>query len=550
MAADGDFLPVLASPLADIVPHGFFAPVSRNQVDELLLAYDRDAARIRDVARMAGSFFGGTLTHFFGGNLRGNDNRPSKSTVEALFAEEGALAHLRATYWQKALLLTDVLDMMPQARRDTWNESIREMKTPEFDQPTVYATLREMLLSREKFFAERVDGIFRNLSGEHLTNSPAGFGQRMIIAYLVSSYGTSNHDRVGYINDLRCIIARLMARGEPKWNASNRVVESARQDRRGEWITLDGGSLRLRAYKCGTAHLEVNPEIAWRLNGVLASLYPNAIPAEFRTKPKKKAKGFVLFDRPLPFSVLDVLSECRPAYEVKGERLFHRERRQLHNTLQLPFGDLDKAVRDQVIEILEAVGGVRHESGYWEFDYLPDRVMREIIETGVMPDQKAHQFYPTPATLAERAVAAAQIEDHHRCVEPSAGQGGLAQFMPKDRTQCVEVSALHARILRAKGHRVAERDFLEWADEQARAGEFHDRIVMNPPFSQGRAQLHLDAARSILATGGRIVAILPASFRGKSAPTGWVYTWSEAIANEFADTSISVVMLAAERASA
>lgn len=547
MGADGAFLPVASSQLADVIPHGFFAPVSRNAVDDLIVAYDRDAAQIRQVSGTAETFFGNVLAYYFDGNLSGRDNRPSKTLVTELFAEDGALKALRATYWQRALLMTDVLDCMPQARRDEWNKSIQQMETPEFDKETVYATLREMLMSRERFFAERVDGIFRNLSGEHLTNSPAGFGQRMIIAHLVSSYGSSNHDRVGYINDLRCIIARFMGRGQPRWNASNQVVESARQDRRGEWITLDGGALRLRAYKCGTAHLEVNPELAWRLNAVLATLYPLAIPSEFRSKPKKKHKEFVLFGQPLPFPVLEMLSECRPSFEVTGERLFERSRRTLPNTIDLPHGAHHNPVREQAIAVLEAIGGVKQERGYWEFDYNPSRVLSEIIETGVIPDQKAHQFYPTPQTVAQRVQAEAQIGANHSILEPSAGLGGLLVGMTPDRVTCVEVASLHAKVLRAKGFRVAERDFIEWAAEQQASGTFWDRILMNPPFSQGRAQLHLDTARGLLATGGRLVAVLPSSFRNKPAPSGWSYTYSEEIANEFADTSISVVVLVATR---
>ena len=39
----------------------------------------------------------------------------------------------KPNYWDKALKLTDVLDCMPQARRDEWSKQIREMTAPEFD---------------------------------------------------------------------------------------------------------------------------------------------------------------------------------------------------------------------------------------------------------------------------------------------------------------------------------------------------------------------------------------------------------------------------------
>lgn len=63
----------------------------------------------------------------------------------------------------------------------------------------------------------------------------------------------------------------------------------------------------VRAYLKGTAHLEVHPEMAWRLNMILANLYPMAIPPQFRQKPKRAPKDFVLMDNPLPFAVLSQL---------------------------------------------------------------------------------------------------------------------------------------------------------------------------------------------------------------------------------------------------
>lgn len=550
MSGDGGgaLLPVPVSHLlAEAAPHGFFAPVSRDTVDELLKQCESDKQRIESVAQMADGFFGRTLTHFIRGNFRGRDDRPTSGAIETLFASAGALRHLYASYWSKALALTDVYDHMPQARRDAWNKSIQDQDTPAFTAENVIPTLRDLLASRERFLAERVDGVFRNLSGEHVTNSPAGFGQRMIISHLVTSYGTTNHDRVGYINDLRCVIARFMGRDEPKWNASHAVVDDARLERRGEWVTLDGGALRLRAYKCGTAHLEVHQDMAWRLNAILSVLHPQAIPASFRTKPKSGRRSFVMQGRPLPFRVLDVLSGMRIAYRRTDEAGCGRSGVVVRNALDLPLGDIDKDVLAEAIAVIESIGGVSKEWRRYEFDYDPRRTIAEIVATGVIPDQKSHQFFPTPSDLAARAVLAAEIEPQHCVLEPSAGQGNLAALLPADRTTCVEISALHCRILRAKGLIAIQRDFLEWADEQRTAGACFDRIVMNPPFSGGRAASHLEAAQGLLAADGRLVAVLPVSFKGRAAPAGWDYQWSESIDNAFADTSISVVLLVARR---
>lgn len=289
----------------------FFAPAATDMISSLVAQYQQGRQRIADVAAYAqGEVFQSVLGYFLTGNATEDRGRVQLSSMAAqLFQEPGAVAQLNAAYWQKALDLTDVYNAMPQDRRSQWNEQIRnpagvkknrggsgEWETPplpDFEEKTVRGTLAGLLNNRAKFLAERVDGIFRALSGEHVTNSPAAFGKRMIIAHVTA------WERVGYINDLRCVIAKFMGRDEPKWDASAPVVTWARRSRRGEWVTLDGGALRLRCYMCGTAHLEVHPDIAWRLNCVLAKLYPAAIPPQFRAKPKKKPKNFVLMGRPL-----------------------------------------------------------------------------------------------------------------------------------------------------------------------------------------------------------------------------------------------------------
>lgn len=525
----------------------FFAPASTDLVDGLMGQYRSMRRRVEEIAAMVTGETAGAVSYFLDGN--GRDSRYGAPSVERLFQIDGALAALNAAYWAKAINLTDVLDAMPQKRRDEWSKSIREMTAPEFDEDTVRATLQDLLLSRSKFFAERVDGIFRNLSGEHVTNSPMGFGKRMVIAHLLSSYGSTNHDRVGYINDLRCVIAKFMGRGELKWNASAQVVEVARRDRRGEWVTLDGGALRLRAYKCGTAHLEVHPDMAWRLNCVLAQLYPTAIPSEFRQKPKRKTKAFQMIQRPLPFAVLEALDDLEPAYSAEKTDDWRNPYRRIkiENAVQFRYNAKERPGFEEAQRILASLGGVLTKDGHWQFDYPPGGVIKEIICSGYLPDQKTHQFYPTPERLARIAVELAEIGPGDTCLEPSAGIGGIADFLPAERTRCVEISDLHCKVLQAKGYDVVRENFIDWAHIEWCKGTRFDRVVMNPPFSENRAQDHLEAAASLVKAGGRLVAILPASMQGKALLPGWHHAWSETFSGEFAGTGVSVSILTAER---
>lgn len=549
---------VLDRPADELVDDAatFFAPVSSDLIDTLIAQYQAMRAKVERVAAvMNGPDLAGAL-HYFAEYAGKQERHLSSSTVEALFDQAGAIAHLNATYWSKAMQLTDVLDAMPQKRRTEWHQQItnpmgqkknhysKEWEIepiPEFNDDNVRSTLKALLSQREAFFAERVDGLFRSLSKTHITNAPEGFGRRMIIARAINEWGTVEHGTAGVINDLRCIIARFMGRDEPKWDATSSVVRYART-RRGEWIDVDGSALRIRCYAIGTAHLEVHPDMAWRLNCVLAQLYPMAIPSQFREKPKKRAKEYRMIGRPLPFSVVARLDTLEPARDVNPDKGYRKD-----TYIKVPgHWDLKPSgkANPEADRVLEGIGGVRVSESRWAFDYDPIEVVKEVVASGCLPDQKAHQFYPTPERLARIAVDLAGIEDQHTCLEPSAGMGGLADLMKEASgwTHCVEVSPLHCKVLESKGHSVTQADFLAWSGQQV------DRIVMNPPFSEGRWQAHTQHAATMVKPGGRLVAILPASTKDKDLLPELECAWSRVYENEFAGTSVSVVILTATKA--
>lgn len=537
----------------------FFAPVSSDLIDGLIGQYQAMRKKVERVAEvMNGPDLEGAL-HYFAEYAGRQDRHLSSRTVDSLFNLEGAIAHLNASFWSKAMQMTDVLDVMPQKRRDEWSEQIQNPlgikkdrysttyevePIPEFNDENVRSTLSALLAQRDRFFSERVDGIFRSLSKTHITNAPEGFGRRMIIAGAIGGYDLVDHNRAGVINDLRCVIAKFMGRDEPKWDASSSVVKFARS-RRGEWIPIDGGALRIRCYMVGTAHLEVHPDMAWRLNCVLAQLYPTAIPSQFRERPKKRPKDFKMIGRPLPFAVVSLLGNLIEARDLSPNRGWRND-----TWVKVPgcydlrpgYGATDQSIAEAG-RVLESIGGTPVSRLRWAFDYDPREVVQEIVASGCLPDQKAHQFYPTPEKLARIAVDLADIEAHHVCLEPSAGMGGLADLMPMDRTTCVEVSPLHCKVLEAKGHTVIAGDFLAQSWQPA------DRVVMNPPFSEGRWQAHTDHAAQQIKRGGKLVAILPASARNRDLP-GFDCTWHGPYDNEFPGTSVSVVILEATKEAA
>jgi len=524
--------------MTEILDQEFFAPASTDMVNTVIGRYRGELTEIENVCQfLHGDGLASVMHYFMDGNRDSRDR--FTGSVEKLFSRDGAIAALNAHYWHHIMQMTDVLDCMPAKRREEWFEHIQKMTTPEFEEETVRATLGELLALRGKFLAERVDGIFQALSRTHVTNQPEGFGKRMILTGVTNDWGAYARSQTGHINDLRSVIAKFMQRDEPDWNASNRLVEIARAYHRGEWLDVDGGALRLRCYKNGNAHLEVHPDMAWKLNQVLALLYPTAIPSQFRTAPKRKVKKeYTLMERPLPFAVLQMLHRMRPLRLIR-ERLTDNR-----NSLEFDYGEKDKHVMAEVEKVLEAIGGIRCTCDYkawWEFDYDPDPVIKSIVVSGCVPDHKSHQYYPTPRGLAARVVELADIGDADTCLEPSAGTGVLADLLPKGRTTCIEVSPLHAQVLAQKGHTVKEVDFLTYE------GQSFDRIVMNPPFSQGRWRSHVEHAASLLSPGGKLAAVIPASAHGKFHVEGLNVVYDGPYNNQFSGASTSVTIMVGEK---
>ncbi len=545
--ATTDRAPITAA--GDVITDTFFAPADTDLIDGLLGSYRLMRTKLADIsATIRSGVNSEAVAYFLSGNLhreRGYHVPP----VGKLFDLPGAVASLNADFWQKALSLTDVYEYMPNERRNDWNEQIREMKAPDFEENAVRATLSELLFSRQKFFSERVDGIFRSLSRSHVTNRPEGFSKRMIIECMFDQWGMCNYDRTGYVDDLRKVIAKFMGRDATGLNTTNKILKIAR-GRSGEWVAIDGGALRVKAFMKGTIHLEIHPDMAWRLNDILAFLHPAAIPAEHRQKPRTKVKSFDLHSNLLPFSVLSVLGDLETERTEPLKR--NRWEEPSPPVTTNPFNrrikgdsDEDKAARAEAEKVLLSLGGVKMNINaftWFEFDYDPTTALEDIQLTGALPEQKTHQFYPTTGKLAAQLLDEADIREGETCLEPSAGMGGLADLMPKAQTTCVEVSPLHCRVLEAKGHNVIEADFLAWA--QTTPQRF-DVVVMNPPFSEGRAVAHLNAAAALVKAGGRLAAILPAGSDRKNLLPGWDCSWSEPMEGMFAGTGVRVVRLMA-----
>lgn len=112
-------------------------------------------------------------------------------------------------------------------------------------------------------------------------------------------------------------------------------------------------------------------------------------------------------------------------------------------------------------------------------------------------------FFPTPKALAERMVSDAGVEAGMKVLEPSAGNGNIAEVMKDNgaNVDVLEISSELRNILTEKGFNVVGNDFMDYTEGG------YDAIVMNPPFSSNQDMKHIKHAYTLLKDGGKLSAI-------------------------------------------
>jgi predicted RNA methylase len=172
--------------------------------------------------------------------------------------------------------------------------------------------------------------------------------------------------------------------------------------------------------------------------------------------------------------------------------------------------ELARPLYAAVNKALAAIGGHwdRRRGGHvFPAGVDPADRLAELLGAGKATSARAAGFFETPPALAAELVAVAQILPGHRVLEPSAGHGAIAERLLKlvgtDNLTVVELLAENCRVLRDRGLDPIQADFLT-ADLD---GPF-DRIVMNPPFDGRQDVRHVNHAFSLLAAGGRLVAVM------------------------------------------
>ena len=154
--------------------------------------------------------------------------------------------------------------------------------------------------------------------------------------------------------------------------------------------------------------------------------------------------------------------------------------------------------------------------------------------TGTRDSRDGKDFYPTPEPVGFKMVEWARIQEGEDVLEPSAGMGAIARYVPNSSSlTAVEPSQKLFPTLQLKAGGFG-RKFIMDIFENLNIVNKYDAILMNPPFGSAGATAiaHVDKAFKHLNEGGRIVALIPRGSTDKKFDKWYQETESAVLVGE------------------
>lgn len=201
------------------------------------------------------------------------------------------------------------------------------------------------------------------------------------------------------------------------------------------------------------------------------------------------------------------------------------------SSVMLPPEILPRPLYEKVNKALNAAGGKwtgkLGKGGKHVFPTDPREALGLAVTSGTIKDtKKFNQAFYTPPEVARIVVQIASVEGK-TVLEPSAGHGALATACRANGAEvtCIEEDRKSCDVLESLGLKTTHANFLgmDWLDH-------FDRVVMNPPFENGKDIAHVTHAFKFLADGGRLVAIMSPAWQTKQDKKSAAF---RALVNEF-----------------
>lgn len=206
-------------------------------------------------------------------------------TIRALRSDSFAavaLGRLDKGVWNYLVKKSGIWSLMDSVRRRKWVDAVEHGDTPEMTLDNVQATFAELIESRHKMVDDGLLLVWRALSWDHKTNNPVMLNKKgkMIVPGVWSGFYGIRHD---LLDDLERVLRVLdgVPQEDHRSGWRERFREVSFWEFKGATRTSD--YLSVRVYKNGNGHITIlNPAMVSRVNGKLAELHPDALPAPRR----------------------------------------------------------------------------------------------------------------------------------------------------------------------------------------------------------------------------------------------------------------------------
>lgn len=182
--------------------------------------------------------------------------------------------------------------------------------------------------------------------------------------------------------------------------------------------------------------------------------------------------------------------------------------------VKLPEGQLDRKLYVEVKQALELIGGKWKGGKVNGFEFIqdPTELLAEIANGEKRNLKKEFQFFGTPADLCDEMVREAEIEPHHKILEPSAGQGAIMSAVLravslKSKIEYCELMNVNRIVISTNQDLTQSSECIE-EDFTLLSFDFkYDRILGNPPFAKNADVTHIRKMFEHLRPGGRLVTL-------------------------------------------
>ena len=176
----------------------------------------------------------------------------------------------------------------------------------------------------------------------------------------------------------------------------------------------------------------------------------------------------------------------------------------------------EKQLSDSEYDSIKAV--IESYGGHWSerrkaFIMHPAKVNFSEELEAFKQWKEFRQYYATPKSVANLMVEKLQPFEGMSLLEPSAGQGSLLDAVNRVyklncNTRAIELDEYNFSVLKKKYNDILTLNIsLETFYSLNKDNKFN-RIIMNPPFSHGRALKHLKMAYNLLSSDGILVALV------------------------------------------